>query len=142
VQSVVAFDRLIGKTDNRLIGASWIQRQFPQGATIAQFGSVGGRLYVAIDDADKSKLYTNVDDTRLAGEPDIVVIQSSALLNPVDLTDIADVLRTRYELRANLTAAAGDPSNVYDRQDEFYIPLAGFNHIVRPGPNLAIYTRR
>ena len=30
---------------------------------------------------------------------------------------------------------------VYDWQDEFYLPLAGFGGIERPGPNLTIYVR-
>jgi hypothetical protein len=28
---------------------------------------------------------------------------------------------------------------VYDLQDAFYVPLAGFTGIVRPGPDLTIY---
>ena len=30
---------------------------------------------------------------------------------------------------------------IYDWQDEFYLPLAGFGGIWRPGPNLTIYVR-
>ena len=31
---------------------------------------------------------------------------------------------------------------IYDWQDEFYLPLAGFGPVIRPGPTLAIYVRR
>jgi len=142
VDSVIDFDRLIGRTDNRLIAASWIQRHFPEGATISQFGSTGGLVFVAIDDTDKSRLYVNIDDRRLASEPDVVVVQSSPLLDAPDLTAATSVIESRYELRANLAVVTPDSNRVYDRQDEFYLPLAGFNNIVRPGPNLAIYVRR
>jgi hypothetical protein len=35
-----------------------------------------------------------------------------------------------------------DRANVYDRQDEFFVPLGGFHGIERPGPNLRVYVRR
>ena len=31
---------------------------------------------------------------------------------------------------------------VYDRQDMFYMPFSGLEHVSRPGPNFAIYARR
>ena len=31
---------------------------------------------------------------------------------------------------------------VYDRQDMFYVPFAGLQHVSRPGPNFEVYARR
>jgi hypothetical protein len=52
------------------------------------------------------------------------------------------VLNTDYTLGFASDVAAIDPQNVYDLQDEFYLPFAGFRHVLRPGPNLAVYVRR
>jgi len=32
-------------------------------------------------------------------------------------------------------------NSVYDRQDAFFLPIAGFDPIVRPGPTFRIYQR-
>jgi hypothetical protein len=32
--------------------------------------------------------------------------------------------------------------HVYDQQDAFCLPLAGFSGVGRPGPNLYVYRRR
>ena len=39
-------------------------------------------------------------------------------------------------------AVTPDPANVYDLQDEFFLPLTGFKQIERPGPNLEVYRRK
>lgn len=31
---------------------------------------------------------------------------------------------------------------VYDQQDAFFLPIAGFSAVERPGPNISIYRRR
>jgi hypothetical protein len=32
--------------------------------------------------------------------------------------------------------------NIFDMQDRFYVPFAGFNGVLRPGPNFTLYERR
>ena len=58
------------------------------------------------------------------------------------LGDMEHVLNTDYTLEFASEVAAPDPRNVYDLQDEFYLPFAGFQRIDRPGPNLKVYVRR
>jgi len=53
---------------------------------------------------------------------------------------VASLLRTGYQLVATLRAwRPGQAGNVYDLQDGFYLPFAGFKGIARPGPNFYVY---
>jgi hypothetical protein len=40
------------------------------------------------------------------------------------------------------TSAPERPGSIYDWQDEFFIPLAGIDHLDRPGPRITLYARR
>lgn len=141
--SVVRFDRLLSMTDNRLVAAAWIERRFPQGATVAQLGPEGGHVFLSGNAGEESKKFAVVTITPETPLPDIVVVQSSPLFPRMDSAGpVSGVLAQRYQLGADLTVARDDPRNAYDRQDEFYLPFAGFHAIDRPGPNLRIYVRR
>jgi hypothetical protein len=139
--SVVRFDDLISRTDNRLVAANWILQQFPDGATIANFGPEGGHVFVIPNDPSREHDYLHVRFGESDRLPDVVVVESSPLIDPVDLGDAAEALEAHYRLSANFEVAAADPDNVYDWQDEFYLPLGGFKRIERPGPNLKVYVR-
>jgi hypothetical protein len=136
-------DRL-AMDDSRVLAARWIRQRFPEGAVIGQAGRVSTYLYFSRDTADEQSRYvtTTIDseDTR----PDIIVVPSSPLerlperppaLRPVLALYARAHVVTTYEAEAAQTA-------VYDWQDEFYLPLAGFGSIIRPGPTLEIFVRR
>jgi hypothetical protein len=86
--------------------------------------------------------YTTIDFSREGTRPDIVVVPSSPVIEALDLPGMEQVLRTEYALAFAIDVDAADPRNVYDMQDEFYLPFAGFHQIKRPGPNLRVYVRR
>jgi hypothetical protein len=139
VQSVVAFDSLMARTDSRLLAREWVERRFPAGTTIAQLGPGSGQLFFH----DESEVpYRTVPFSRDAVRPDIVVVPYSPVIEAPDLGGMDHVLATEYELGYATEVDLADPRNVYDLQDEFYLPLAGFHKIERPGPNLKIYVRR
>jgi len=71
-----------------------------------------------------------------------VIVQSSPLMPDTPLGEMEQVLSDEYALVFNSDISVGDPRNVYDRQDEFYLPIAGFHAIDRPGPNLRIFAHR
>jgi hypothetical protein len=139
VHSVVMFDLLIARTDNRMLARHWIEQRFQAGTTIAQIGEEGGHVFLH-DDSEVT--YTTAEFSPAGLQPDIVIVQSSPLLAAPALGEMDHVLSTDYTLRFDREVAAPDPHNVYDLQDEFYLPLAGFRRIDRPGPNLKIYVRR
>jgi len=136
LHSVVMFDTLIARPDSRLLARHWIEERFPPGVTIAQTGVYGGHLYMTEDDR-----YTLVEISSGAARPDLVVVQSSPIAKPPELGDMEPVLKADYSLAYSRQVVLDDPRNVYDLQDEFYMPFAGF-HVERPGPNLNIYVRR
>jgi 4-amino-4-deoxy-L-arabinose transferase-like glycosyltransferase len=141
-RSVVAFDRLLSRTDNRLVAAQWIEQHFRNGATLGQFGPEGARVFVAAGDPRRSSLYVNAPVRSDGPRPDAVILPSSPLIAPIDLASLAPVLARDYRVGAEFVAAEDDANSVFDVQDEFYLPLSGFGRIRRPGPNLTIYVLR
>ena len=78
--------------------------------------------------------------TTNAPKPDLVVVQSSPLHGTEPPGEDA-VLLEDYDRRLAMVVAEPDEANVYDGQDDFYLPMSGFTRIERPGPNLRIYVR-
>lgn len=138
-RSVWAFDRLISRTDSRLLARRWVEARFPVGTPIAQIGWTGGHPFLNDDNEVPYGLVELAPGNLL---PKVVIVHSSPMTSPENLGDLREVLRTRYALAYEVPAASDDPENVYDRQDEFYVPYAGFRSIERPGPNVRIYVRR
>jgi hypothetical protein len=133
------FDMLMARTDNRLLAKRWVEQRFQAGTTIAQIGQLGGHVFLH-DDSEVR--YTTIEFSREGPQPDIVIVQSSPLMAAPALGDMDHVLSTDYRVGFASEVAAQDPRNVYDFQDEFYLPLAGFHRVDRPGPNLMVYVRR
>ena len=134
--SVIAFDRLIAREDSRVLARRWIEARFAPGTTIAQLGPSNGHVYI----------YYETDyvlsDTTSSPRPTLVIVVSSPMGSP-GLDSVAPWLEREYDLQfVQKVVAEDDPANTYDRQDEFFVPLAGFHQVDRPGPNLRIYVRR
>jgi hypothetical protein len=136
---VVQFDRLIARTDSRLIVKGWVESRFPSLTAIAQIGPPAGHVFQYEGDEVP---YIPAEITPTGRRPAVVIVQNSPMRSAPDLSTIGPILEREYELAFVQEVARGDPRNVYDRQDEFYVPLAGFTGIERPGPNLRVYVRR
>jgi hypothetical protein len=136
--SVIAFDRLIAREDSRVIARRWIESRFAPGTTIGQIAlSIGssGHLYINYETD-----YQLSDPT--TSRPTLIVVVSSPLGGP-NPDRIPPWVEREYELRfTEHVIAEEDRANIYDQQDDFYVPLAGFHQIERPGPNVRIYVRR
>ena len=141
--SVVQFDRIASTTDNRVIVAEWFARHVPQGDSVLQSGSIYG--YAQIDNRvwtvwtwDRYRKAFMVQDRRAQGLPDWILLQDSPL--PSMTQDVVTAfLRAEYHVVAQFTAYSPRDGRVYDRQDAFFIPFAGFSGITRPGPNFTLY---
>jgi hypothetical protein len=151
--TTVQTDMLLSRTDNRLIAADWIHQRYPSGATIAQTGTVAGQVQMATADPEHAERYVPLkfepesgrfftpDDRD--GSPDLIVVEQC----PLAYCNVPDqwrtVLRDRYEIEGDFPAyIASSDALVYDRDDDFYLPLAGLSDVMRPGPNITIYRRR
>jgi 4-amino-4-deoxy-L-arabinose transferase-like glycosyltransferase len=134
--SVIAFDRLIAREDSRVLARRWIEAHFAPGTTIAQFGPSNGHVYIYYETA-----YL-LSDATTTPRPTLIIVVSSPLGSP-GLESVAPWLEREYDLQfVQQVVAEDDPANTYDRQDEFFVPLAGFHQVERPGPNVRIYVRR
>ena len=139
-QSVVRFDRIISQTDSRVLARQWLDRTIPPGATIAQVGAPDGD--VLLFERDRSELkYRSADISRPGSRPDVVIVNASPLGEEIT-NRVRRILSREYDAGFFQHAAASDPRNVYDWQDQFFVPLSGFEGIERPGPNVGIYLRR
>jgi hypothetical protein len=140
-QSVVRFDALLARDDSRLVARRWIEQRFPAGTAIAQIAPDGGVVFW--HDASEVRYTTTVDLRRDDLRPAVVIVQSSPLRPPPDnMAEVDAILTADYRLAFVQHVVEPDPANVYDLQDEFYLPLTGFRHIERPGPNLDVYVRK
>lgn len=71
----------------------------------------------------------------------MLVVPSSPLQQTVPRELLASFI-PRYELAATFDGARFEGRLIYDQQDEFYLPVAGFRDVIRPSPNLAIFIKR
>jgi hypothetical protein len=151
--SLVQLDYLLGRTDNRLVATRWVRSRIPQGASLYQSGESYGRLELEVPpepprfdvwqfDAGLGRFTRN--RKVLNATPDWIVIQRSPLalysqVPPAVLTLVSSnhYLRIR-SFEAMDLAAVG---RVFDVQDAFFLPLAGFGGVTRPGPNFDVYQR-
>lgn len=147
-RKVVALDRLLSTTDNRLIGASWAEANIPATATIFQTGYEGGHLFLPRHertwrfDNGARRFFTEAGPTD--ARPDWIVVQESPLRHYSETPRwIERLLKREYVLVKEWKAVEMDRTDsVYDQQDGFYVPLDGFGAAARPGPNLCAYRRR
>lgn len=152
--STIRSDLRLARTDNRLIAAEWIHAQYPNGTTMAQTGTVAGQVQMQTADQANAARYRQVELDRATGAlpagaanrttmPELIVVEEC----PLPYCSVSDTMRRAlardYELRRSFIAVdATRPGLAYDRDDDFYLPLAGFDAVDRPGPNISVYAKR
>jgi len=70
--------------------------------------------------------------------PDWIIVQDSPLPSSTQAV-VKDVMANGYVRAAEFPAFEAADDLVYDQQDAFYVPLSGFEHVVRPGPNFSVF---
>ena len=140
MSAAIETDRLLTRTDNRLLAAAWLRERFPAGASLCQTGSVYGHVQMQGEGFVPDPRYpeTGVDATP---PPDVLVVLRCPLAYCDVPAHVNDVLRSYTPLRSFDAVDIADPDLVYDRDDAFFVPLSGFGAVTRPGPNLEIYKR-
>lgn len=126
-------DILLCRRDNRLIAGEWMRQSLPEGSTVYQTGAIFGHAL----------LPPALRQSRLRDVlPDCIVVQRSPLPSSRCTTALESLVSENYSLvREFIAIPPGRTSAGYDVQDAFYLPLAGFRGIERPGPNLFVYRR-
>jgi hypothetical protein len=75
------------------------------------------------------------------GAPDWILVQESPLPSDTQAV-VKDFLKEGYEMASVFKAVDLDRGwRLYDMQDAFYVPFAGFDGVSRPGPNFTLYKR-
>jgi hypothetical protein len=139
--SAIETDRLLQRVDNRLLAAAWLRENFQDGASLFQTGSSYGHLQMQKEGFVPDLRYSEVPIDATPA-PDIIVV----LRCPLGYCDVPAGLNRALSgyvpLIAFVAARLDDPELVYDRDDAFFVPLAGFRAVTRPGPNVEIYGRQ
>jgi len=144
--SVWQFNRLISQTDNRVMVARWFADHVPAGSSVLQTGSRYG--HVQFDPKLGYKQWTWDGRRRLfllngqpaGGRPDWILVQESPLPSETQ-SIVKEFLREDYVFAWPFKAMALGNGLVFDRQDAFFVPFAGFDRVRRPGPNFMLFKR-
>ena len=139
----VAFDRLIDRTDTRVLAARWFEDRGVSGK-VATVGTVfwgWGEPQISLP-AKVVRVEPTPEALAAAGVDWIVAHDHEVFSSSVD-PRVLGALVPEFELAHRIPAFSGDREDaVYDAQDAFYVPVTGFGVVERPGPDIRIYRRR
>lgn len=139
-RAVWQFDRLLAVEDSRVAAARWIIAHYPEGAVVGETERRFNRLSFHDGDATRPSRYQTVVLTVESDDPDVIAVAESPL-HPDGLPPAVSAERLSRYLKVFESSAPERTGSIYDWQDEFYIPLAGIDHLVRPGPRITLYAR-
>lgn len=139
-------DRLLARTDSRVLAASWLVERLRPEQTLHDSGGDYSRLSFG-DTRFHQWRYDAA--TRSFGAPggatpDWIVLYESPLPEYTAAPEsLGDLVRARYDLAYRVPGVpARMGEGVYDRQDAFFLPIDGFAGVARPGPTVLIYRKR
>ena len=146
--SVVQFDRLISRADNRVVIARWFDDHVPEGQTVMMTGSPYGYVQFTrprefnawLWDRRRRAFVSEYERAPAAGRPEWILVQQSPLPSETQ-ESAAAMLESGYTLVRSFPAVSTDQWHVYDQQDMYFVPFAGFKGVDRPGPNYTLYKR-
>jgi hypothetical protein len=142
----VQLDRFLTRTDTRVLAGQWLAARarpdesiYDAGGDYAGVNLRGVTAHIwSVETFDEAAKGFRDSGGRL---PDWLVLPES----PLAYGSVSPALRRladRYTLVETVAATQGDTStSVYDAQDAFFLPIAGFGPVVRPGPTIRIYRR-
>lgn len=146
--NVWQFDRVMARDDNRVVVAEWVAQYVPPGESIVQSGSHYGHAQI------NDEIWAMWAFSRAHGQflvkgqppgrpPDWILLQESPLPSGTQ-PEIASFLDSgEYDFAWQFSAVTLDRGErIYDLQDAFFVPFAGFDGVIRPGPNFTMYRRR
>jgi hypothetical protein len=140
----VQHDRIAAATDTRVLASNWLRENAPAGSKVAIAGTVFWSWGEPWIPAPLELVRTGVDPESLdqAGVRFLVThdhVLFSSHLEP----EVLARLGPRLHLRAEFEPFRKPRDEArYDSQDAYYIPMAGFGAVTRPGPSVRIYEIR
>ena len=140
-------DLLLARTDSRVLAGRWLAAHVTADQAVYDAGGVyAGASWLDVPGhqwgAETYDAPHNVFRWSEGRLPDWLVLPESALVYGAPPPELRRLAAEKYRLAYVIAATSGTAVNsVYDRQDAFFLPIAGFDPIVRPGPTFRIYQR-
>jgi 4-amino-4-deoxy-L-arabinose transferase-like glycosyltransferase len=136
-------DRLLTRTDTRTLAREWIHQNLPSGAKLAanlayRYGKPQLRRGMSFVD-----LKGSMEDLYRHGVHYVYVDESPLFLYSRKLDKSVEAqLKEKAMLLQEIdfaTSGTKKTNPVFDQLDAFYVPVAGFGGIERPGPRIRIF---
>ena len=143
-RNVVLLDRVLKRTDNRVIAARELPALIPPGSLVYHSGESYGRIPFTLSDPPLRVEMCEFDETsgqftRGGRLPDWIVLQRSPLVLYSRVPEAVErIVAERYERVREFRVADERPSRVYDQQDALFLPLTGLDGVERMGPTFEI----
>jgi hypothetical protein len=140
-------DALLAKTDTRVLAGRWLAARvrpdeavYDSGGVYAGVGLLGVRGHVwRAETFDASSGRFADSGGRL---PEWLVIPESPLVYGAAPDRLRRLAADRYTLVKAVPATdPGISRTAYDEQDAFFLPMASFGAVRRPGPTVRIYRK-
>jgi 4-amino-4-deoxy-L-arabinose transferase-like glycosyltransferase len=140
----IAFDRIAARTDTRVLATRWLAKNADPASVVGIAGTVfwsWGEPWVP-SGLTRVQVPLDADALEKAGVRYLVTHDHRLFASHVDPDGLAR-LAPRLELLTEFSPFVGAPSKaVFEEQDAYYIPVAGFDAVERPGPIVRIYAFR
>jgi hypothetical protein len=149
IGSVIAFDRVIGRTDTRVLAANWLDSrtgptewacETPAAFLHPLWGRSPG-LHLGRFDSARKIFVSDKDEAVTATW--IAIARSPLSIYTTMPEGLMPIVQSQYSLAARFPATnAAEASAAFDQQDMFFVPYTDFTARERPGPEIEIYRRR
>jgi len=141
--SSVSLVRLLGRPDTRALAAEWISANTPPGAHVVTWGAPTTWTDYGAPSLPNRRVSVRLASSRWQASGVDVVIHHTYPL-PYSGGDLpSGDARPALDRVAVFDPFDGPLANpVFEPLDAFYLPLARFSGIARPGPRIEIYTLR
>ena len=145
--SSVSFVRILAREDTRVTLAHWMDATLPANTSVLLAGSRYGHPQPvrwrewALWTWDRDRLRFVARGPSADTRPAWIIMQESPLPVSVPQPEAVAMLEEGYDL-VHVIRGHSDGPTVYDRQDAFFVPYAGFSTTTHPGPNFSVYRRR
>jgi 4-amino-4-deoxy-L-arabinose transferase-like glycosyltransferase len=135
-----AYDRLLGRTDTRVLATEWLAAHTQPGARVLVAGTVLWGYGEPLMPPGVEKVRLEPGAAQLPPGVSYVIGHGhptfASRFDPAQLEPFADRLRLVLDL--NPFTGANEAA-IFEELDAYYVPLAGFSAVERTGPHIRIY---
>lgn len=136
----IAHDRILARTDTRVLATRWLVGHARPGEGVAELGTRIWPYGAPIVPRPLRLVRLRPGETDPGDARFLVTHEHPLPFSRVDPGDLA-ALRPRLHLEAEFSPWAGDaPGDGFEAADAYYAPLRDFAAVTRPGPLVRIYS--